>query len=228
MGASKVGLKRKLICQAFLFVYLHFKLQKVTCYFVIIPKSYIHFKNFVRVYGNTQSSVCFYPQTANDEPPTKPHTQDKPLSAGLQHSVVKELSGCPTPGAPARGTFLLRGGVFEGQPEQLSGRPLLCYAPAPRPLRVGCCLLPGDAGSASATDKSPSLLSTLSQAAGTCSYNRGRQARTLAQQWLILLIDGVFVSGVTSHTHTPNIILQRQNLSTGGHRGAKPVCLCSW
>jgi hypothetical protein len=167
----------------------------------------------------------FIPKLQMMNPPTKPYTQDKPLSMGLQHSVVKELSGCPTPGAPARGTFLLRGGVFEGQPEQLSGRPLLCYAPAPRPLRVGCCLLPEAAGSALATDKSPSLLSTLSQAAGTCSYDRGRQAWTLAQQWLILLIDGVFVSGVTSHTHTHPTSFYRDKIYQLGDTEGPNLCV---
>lgn len=159
--------------QAFLFALLCFKHQKVIHYFVIIFKSYINSGNFMRVCGNTPIPVLFVlnPKlhTTDPDTATHTHTQDKPLSVGLQHRVVKGLSECSARGTLARGFSPLRGGVLDGQPGRLSRWPLLWCPPASHRLHADHCLLPGATGSAPAADRPPSRLPTPSQAAGTCS-----------------------------------------------------------
>lgn len=171
MWPSKLGLKRKPMFQAFLFALLCPKLQKVIYSFVIIFKSYINFGNFLRVYGNPPAQFCLFlfPNSTQQTPDKATYTQDKPLSDGLQHSVVRGLSEYSPHGTPARGSSPLQGGVWDGQPGQLSRWPLLCRPPASCLLHVDYCLLPGATGSASAADKPPSRLPTLLQAVGTCS-----------------------------------------------------------
>lgn len=156
--------------QAFLFDLLCFKLQKVIYYFVIIFKNYINSGNFMRVYSPPPQFCLFLtPSSTQGTPDKATSTQDKPLSVGLQHRVVKGLSECSSHRTLARGFSPLRGGVLGGQPGRLSGWPLLRCPSASHLLHADHCLLPGATGSAPAADRPPSRLPTLSQAMGTCS-----------------------------------------------------------